>query len=62
MNKKFDINVVNDVPTRKKYVSPEIEVVNLDCQPKLLSASQGGASGKAGWGNGLLDDDDEWSE
>lgn len=60
MNKKFDIKVVNGVPTRKKYVSPEIEVVNLDEQPKLLYVS--GASGAAGWGNGLLDDNDEWSE
>ena len=54
--------VANDVATKKKYVSPEIEVVNLDEQPKLLSASRGGASGTAGWGNGLLDDNEEWSE
>ncbi len=38
--------VANDVATRRKYVSPEIEVINLDEQPKLLSASgfTGGAS------------------
>ena len=36
--------VVNDVATKKKYVSPEIEVVNLDEQPKLLAGSGFGAS------------------
>ncbi len=42
MKENFDINVANDVATigvRRKYASPEIEVVNLDEQPKLLSAS-----------------------
>lgn len=62
MNKRIDIKVANDVATRRKYVSPEIEVVNLDAQPQLLSASTGGARGTAGWGNGLMDNDDEWSE
>ena len=49
MNKRIDIKVVNDVTTKKKYVSPEIEVVNLDEQPKLLSASGFGAS-RSGYG------------
>ena len=39
MKEHFDITVANDVATKKKYVSPEIEVINLDEQPKLLSAS-----------------------
>ena len=39
MTQRFDISVVNGVATKKKYVSPEIEVINLDEQPKLLSAS-----------------------
>ena len=42
MKQRFEIEVANDVATfreKKKYVSPEIEVVNLDEQPKLLSAS-----------------------
>jgi hypothetical protein len=41
MIQNFDISVANDVATRGKYVSPEIEVINLDEQPKLLSASVG---------------------
>ena len=41
MTEKFEISVVNGATTKKKYVSPEIEVVNLDEQPKLLSASTG---------------------
>ena len=43
MKQRFEIEVANDVATKKKYVSPEIEVVNLDEQPKLLSASVRGA-------------------
>ena len=39
MKENFDIKVANGVATKKKYVSPEIEVVSLDEQPKLLSAS-----------------------
>jgi hypothetical protein len=39
MTERFDISVANDAATRRKYVSPEIEVINLDEQPKLLSAS-----------------------
>ena len=44
MKQRFEINVANDVATvqdKRQYVSPEIEVVNLDEQPKLLSASVG---------------------
>ena len=41
MKEHFDNSVANGVATKKKYVSPEIEVVNLDEQPKLLSASTG---------------------
>ena len=60
MKQRFEIEVANDVATfgeKKKYVSPEIEVVNLDEQPKLLTVS-----GTARWGNSLYDDNDEWSE
>jgi hypothetical protein len=45
---------------KRKYVSPEIEVINLDEQPKLLSASSGTGNGTAGWGNSLSDGD--WEE
>ena len=46
MRKKIDTPIVNDVTTKKKYVSPEIEVIYLDEVPKLLYKSgegQGGA-------------------
>ncbi len=56
MTEILNKEVANGVATRSKYVSPEIEVVNLDEQPKLLSAS-----GTAGWGKGTLDDG-EWEE
>ena len=42
MKQRFEIEVANGVATfgeKKKYASPEIEVINLDEQPKLLSAS-----------------------
>lgn len=39
MRKKIDTPIVNDVTTKKKYVSPEIEVINLDETPILLSGS-----------------------
>jgi len=44
MKEHFEIKVANDVATigeKRKYASPEIEVVNLEEQPKLLSASTG---------------------
>lgn len=49
--------VVNDVATKKKYVSPEIEVVNLDEQPKLLAGSGFSASRN---GCGDAGDGDDW--
>ncbi|MBO7565846.1 MAG: hypothetical protein J6T60_01935 [Bacteroidales bacterium] len=39
MKETIENKVVNDVTTKKKYVSPEIEVVYLDEEPKLLRAS-----------------------
>ena len=42
MTQRFEIEVANGVATvqdKRQYVRPEIEVVNLDEQPKLLSAS-----------------------
>ncbi|MBR4677233.1 MAG: hypothetical protein IKO99_04445 [Bacteroidales bacterium] len=31
--------VVKDVTTKKKYVKPDFEVINLEDTPKLLAAS-----------------------
>ena len=41
MNKMQDkvANGVATVQDKRKYASPEIEVINLDEQPKLLSSS-----------------------
>lgn len=42
MTQRFEIEAANGVATvgeKRKYASPEIEVINLDEQPKLLSAS-----------------------
>ena len=44
MKEHFDIKVANGVATRRKYVSPEIEVINLDEQPKLLAQSFTGSA------------------
>ena len=42
MTENFEENVANDVATkRKKYVSPEIEVIDFDEQPRLLAGSYG---------------------
>jgi len=63
MKDRFNSEVANGVATfgeKRKYVSPEIEVINLDEQPKLLSASSGTGNGTAGWGNSLSDGD--WEE
>ena len=46
-NHKFFLNmerivqnpVVKDVTTKKKYVKPDFEVINLEDTPKLLAAS-----------------------
>ena len=60
MKQRFEIEVANGVATfdeKKKYVSPEIEVVNLDEQPKLLSASAVPSSFGAGLGD---DSEGDW--
>ena len=57
MKEHFDNSVANGVATKKKYVSPEIEVVNLDEQPKLLAQSFTGGAGTQGLSNG-----GEWSD
>ena len=49
----IDNKVANGVATKKKYVNPEIEVIDLDEQPKLLSAS-----GPYGAGLHGIDDDE----
>ena len=42
MTENFENKVANGVATeRKKYVSPEIEVIDLDAQPQLLAQSAG---------------------
>ena len=38
MNKK-NVKVVKDVTTKKKYVKPDFEVINLEDTPKLLAGS-----------------------
>ena len=44
MKQSFDEDVANDVATkRKKYVSPEIEVIYLDEHAPLLAGSPFGA-------------------
>ncbi len=62
MKLRFEIEVANGVATfgeKKKYASPEIEVINLDEQPKLLSASATGVT--KSFGAGFADDsEDEW--
>jgi len=61
MKRRFEIKGANDVATfgeKKKYVSPEIEVVNLDEQPKLLAQSFTGGAGTQGLTNGADWEDD----
>ena len=36
---KIANSVVKDVTTKKKYVKPDFEVINLEETPKLLAAS-----------------------
>jgi hypothetical protein len=55
---KFENNVVNDVATRRKYVTPEIEVIPLNVEGALLSASATGTAG--GSANAGEFDDEEW--
>ena len=54
MKQSFDENVANGVATKKKYVSPEIEVINLDAQPMLLAQSA-----TRSFGAGFADDNEE---
>ncbi len=50
---KFENSVVSDVATRRKYATPEIEVIPINVEGALLSAS-GGL-------RGLQDGDGDWS-
>ena len=44
--------VANGVATeRKKYVSPEIEVIDLDAQPQLLAGSSTFSTSGVGFGD-----------
>ena len=45
MKRVFDNTVVNDVTTKKKYVKPEIEAIDLDAHAPLLA-------GSSKWGDG----------
>ena len=56
---KFENNVVNDVATRRKYVTPEIEVIPLNVEGALLSASATGTAGGSA-NAGDFGDDEEW--
>ncbi|MBO4772868.1 MAG: hypothetical protein J5595_10065 [Bacteroidales bacterium] len=53
MTENFENKVVNGVATRKKYVKPEIEVIELEQRPVLL-----GASGKYNATFQSIDEDD----
>jgi len=58
MKEHFDNVVALDVATeRKKYVSPEIEVINLDSQPQLLAQSAVPSRFGAGFGE---DEGNDW--
>ena len=50
---KLEQKVVQDVTTKKKYVKPDFEVIELNMEAPLLSASgdNANASGKASFGN-----------
>ena len=51
MKQRFEGNVANGVATeRKKYVSPEIEVIDLDAQPQLLAGSSTFSTPGVGFG------------
>lgn len=39
---KFENSVVSDVATRRKYATPEIEVIPINVEGALLSASNNG--------------------
>ena len=60
MKDRFNSEVANGVAAvgeKRKYVSPEIEVVNLDEQPKLLAQSAVNRSFGAGFGD---DSEEDW--
>ncbi len=58
MKQSFEEEVANGVATkRKKYVSPEIEVINLDAQPQWLAQSAVNRSFGAGFGD---DSEEDW--
>ena len=58
MKENFDNKVANGVATeRKKYVSPEIEVFDLDAQPQLLAQSAVPSRFGAGFGE---DEGNDW--
>ena len=51
---KLKKEVVKDVTTKKKYVKPDFEVINLEDTPRLLAASGPVAPANGGVGsNGL---------
>ncbi len=54
MNKK-NVEVVTDVTTKKKYVKPDFEVIELNMEAPLLMGSGGGTAtigGQGSLGNG----------
>ena len=57
---KLKNEVVKDVTTKKKYVKPDFEVINLEDAPRLLAASAsvnaaGAGAGTSGLSNGWSD-------
>ncbi len=61
MKKMQQPRVVN-VTTKKKYVKPDFEVINLEDTPKLLAASGGSITpdGTAGYGTGSTFNNKTW--
>ena len=50
--------VVNEVTTKKKYVKPECESIELDVQPRLLAASEPYGMQFRGAGRSTWDEDE----
>jgi hypothetical protein len=50
--------VVNEVTTKKKYVKPECESIELDVQPRLLAASEQYGMQFSGAGRSMWDEDE----
>lgn len=48
MKKQINNSVVKDVTTKKKYVKPDFEVIDLEDTPKLLAASGAKTNGSYG--------------